>query len=317
MPRPNPEPVSDEEIVQDLIDQMRNGVVPWRKPWASGIVGIIIGSLPLDAEMWPSNVRAPKTPFGLFNGIKLMSRANRQGYRTNLWVRKKVVENLGAKIVEFDDRPSEIQTYQEQGQYRGSSQDANTFYNIDQIKDCESTLGLRIIEGSPTGNSLQFNESIKLLKKLKVEKSLKTKWGKLAAYDPSWDFVIMPPLEDFQAATTPGAPAGTAEANYWATMWHEVIHWTGHDTRLNRDRHVRWGDDTYAFEELIAELGSAFLCAQLGVSGEMQHPSYLDSWCRQLTDGSGQDGVKALWDASRHASKARDFVLSKRGERNK
>ena len=198
MPRSNPEPVTDEEIVQDLIDQMRNGVVPWRKPWASGPVGIIIGSLPLDAEMWPSNVRAPKTPFGLFNGIKLMSRANRQGYRTNLWVRKKVVENLGAKIVEFDDRPTEIQTYQEQGQYRGSSRDTNTFYNIDQIKDCESTLGLTIIEGSPTGNSLQFKKSIKLLKTLKTQKSLKIEKGELAVYYPSWDFVLMPPSKIFR-----------------------------------------------------------------------------------------------------------------------
>lgn len=315
MPRSNPEPISDAEIVQDLIDQMRKGVVPWRKPWASGPVGIIIGSLPLDATMWPSNVRAPKTPFGIFNGTMMLIRAQMRDYRTNLWVSAKVVEDLGAKIVDFDDRPTGTQTSQEQGEYRGSQQGTNGFFNIDQIKNCEATLGLTIIQASTNTKQAHFTKSEKLLAKLQDQEALKIEWRTLAAYDPSWDYVLMPRIEDFRNATKPGSPVGTAEANFWATMWHEVIHWTGHDSRLNRDRHVRWGDETYAFEELIAELGSSFLCARLGISGEMQHPSYLDSWCRQLAKESGQDGAEVLWKACKFASAARDFVLLKSTER--
>lgn len=97
------------------------------------------------------------------------------------------------------------------------------------------------------------------------------------------------------------------DEDYWATFWHEVIHWTGHPKRLNRQRHRRWGDETYAFEELIAELGAAFLCTQLGVSGKLQHAAYLESWCKCLEEG----GTLALWHASESAAKARDFVLDR------
>ncbi|MCY4143244.1 MAG: zincin-like metallopeptidase domain-containing protein [Gammaproteobacteria bacterium] len=98
-----------------------------------------------------------------------------------------------------------------------------------------------------------------------------------AAYSPSGDVVMMPTLEHYSVtaeqidrnATTDGV------AQYWATLWHEVVHWTVHESRLDRERHLEWGDAIYAFEELVAELGSAYLCGYLESKGNFSTLSTL------------------------------------------
>ncbi|MYF79705.1 MAG: DUF1738 domain-containing protein [Proteobacteria bacterium] len=304
----DPKPVTDEEILQSIIEQMERGVSPWRKPWADSAAGVIIGSLIHDRATWPSNLRAPKTPYGVFNGTILLGRASDRGYRTNLWITSEVVESLDVKTVDDDDRPTAIQRYREYEPYRGSYEGVRLVYNIDQICECERSLGLAFLDKQPTNTSqFRFERSEALLDRLKQEHSLQIVRENRAAYAPSWDVVMMPDLEQFYARVTTGSQARKAEANYWATMWHEVVHWTGHHSRLDRLREARWGDSIYAFEELVAELGAAFICAFLGVNGELQHESYLDSWCQALK----RDKVKALWEASRHAAAAKDFILAK------
>ena len=156
-----------------------------------------------------------------------------------------------------------------------------------------------------------MKRSQSLLERLVDRHSLQIVHENRAAYSPSWDIVMMPSINQFKIALTGSDDDRDGVARYWATLWHEVVHWTGHPSRLNRERHRRWGDRRYAFEELIAELGAAFLCAHLGIDGELQHESYLDSWCRALS----QDRARSLWTASRYASAGKDFVLS-RGESN-
>ena len=306
-PSNEPAPVTDEEILHHIIEQMEGGVLPWRKPWANSASGVIIGSLRHDRAMWPSNLRAPKTPYGLFNGTILLGRASERGYRTNLWITSGVVRDLGVKIAKFDNRPTAIQRYREHEAYRGSYERVRLVYNIDQISNCERALGLTFYERQPSKpGQVKYKRSKALLDRLKRECSLVVVHENRAAYAPSSDVVMMPDREQFRAPV--GADSqehNQAEANYWATMWHEVVHWTGHPSRLDRLRQARWGDEVYAFEELVAEVGAAFLCAHLGVNGEMQHESYLDSWCRVLK----RDRVKALWNAASHAAQARDFVL--------
>lgn len=303
------EPVTDNEIVRQLIGQMESGVAPWRKPWADSAAGVIIGSSVHDGAMWPSNLRAPKVPFGVFNGTMLLARASSKRYRTNLWVPLEVVAELGVRVVDDDDRPTAIQRFHQYEAYSGSQSGIRLVYNIDQIDDCEKSLGLAFFEKRHADSvRMQFKRSKKLLERLKVNHSLQIVRDNRAAYTPSWDVVMMPDIEQFAAAAETAEPQEReAEANYWATMWHEVVHWTGHPNRLDRDHHVRWGDKIYAFEELIAELGAAFLCASLGINGELQHESYLDSWCRALK----QDSVRSLWEASAYAAAAKDFILEK------
>jgi antirestriction protein ArdC len=105
-----------------------------------------------------------------------------------------------------------------------------------------------------------------------------------AYYSPALDFVHMPSRESFEAT-----PTSTATECYYSTMLHELTHWTGHSSRLSRDFSGRFGNEAYAFEELVAELGSAMLCAELGISVEPRadHAQYLNSWVKVLKGDNG------------------------------
>lgn len=93
--------------------------------------------------------------------------------------------------------------------------------------------------------------------------------GQNAFFQPSTDEVWLPERHLFSDA-----------ANFYATGLHELVHWSGGKKRLNREMKGKFGSEDYAFEELIAELGSAFLMADLGIAGEVQHESYIASWLK-------------------------------------
>lgn len=116
-----------------------------------------------------------------------------------------------------------------------------------------------------------------------------------AYYSPSADKICLPTRERF-----------TSESNFYATALHELTHWTGNETRLNRNFGKRFGDDAYAFEELVAELGSAFTVGQLGMIDATieAHADYVQSWIKVL-----KDDKKAIFTAASQAAKASDFIL--------
>lgn len=93
---------------------------------------------------------------------------------------------------------------------------------------------------------------------------------------------------------------------WYRTKLHELGHWTGHVSRLNRDFSGRFGNSAYAREELVAELSSAFLCAELGVAPTVRHADYLGSWLEVLRGDN-----RAIFQAASLASKAADFVMGR------
>ena len=110
----------------------------------------------------------------------------------------------------------------------------------------------------------------------------------------------MPPIESF--FDTEG---------YYSTLAHESVHWTKHPTRLAREfGRKAWGDEGYAAEELVAELGSAFLCADLEITPQVsdRHAAYMTSWLRVLLDDN-----RAIFRAASHAQKAVDFLYGLQG----
>ena len=117
--------------------------------------------------------------------------------------------------------------------------------------------------------------------------------GDRAFYVPSGDFMQVPPQ-----------PAFFEQINYYRTCFHELSHWTGHDTRLARDQSGRFGSKHYAREELVAEMASAFLCAALGIVPTVRHADYLASWLEVLREDN-----RAIFRAASQASKAADFIL--------
>ena len=120
--------------------------------------------------------------------------------------------------------------------------------------------------------------------------------GEMAFYSPSHDFIQVPPQ---QAYFEP--------INWYRTVLHELGHLSGHASRLNRDFSGRYGSEAYAREELVAELCSAFLCAELGVVPTVRHADYLGAWLEILKGDN-----RAIFQAASMASKAADFVMGRR-----
>lgn len=119
--------------------------------------------------------------------------------------------------------------------------------------------------------------------------------GSSACYIPSLDRIHIPAFADFHDAES-----------YYATLAHEMTHWTRHESRLHRDfGRERFGDEGYAMEELVAELGAAFLCADLDIELTVRddHASYIASWLKVLKSDS-----RAVFTAAAHAQRAADFL---------
>ena len=104
-----------------------------------------------------------------------------------------------------------------------------------------------------------------------------------------------------------GSEYGTAKEDYYCVLAHEATHWTAHGNRLNRELGKRFGDHQYSAEELIAELGSAFICAELGISPQprLDHAQYLKHWLEMMKADS-----RAIFAAAARAQEAVSFLAS-------
>ena len=118
--------------------------------------------------------------------------------------------------------------------------------------------------------------------------------GSRAFYRRSDDQITLPDRVRFKVAE-----------DFYATGLHELTHWTGNEHRLDRTWGKRFGDDAYAFEELVAEMGSAFLSAKLGLKGEMQHANYISGWLKVL-----QQDHRALVKTASLAQKAFEYLYA-------
>ena len=163
-------------------------------------------------------------------------------------------------------------------------------FNVDQ---CDG-LPIETIESPPGAQSqLVESDAYQAIDALLASHSVEVRFGgNDAFYDRHSDFIGMPE----RAAHLPGDA-------YYSTLLHELTHWTGHPTRLNRPGIADIGS-AEAHEELIAEIGSAFLCAEFGIRNHLRHEGLVLRWVREL----GED-PKAMFKASSLAWKARCYLL--------
>jgi len=124
--------------------------------------------------------------------------------------------------------------------------------------------------------------------------------GSSAYYSPSHDEIVLPHFVDFEAPE-----------HYYSVACHEHGHWAGAKHRLAREFGKRFGDAAYAAEELVAELTSAYLCAELGIPGKLRHPEYLASWIQVL-----RADARALFTAGAKASQAAEYLARLGGLRS-
>ncbi len=126
--------------------------------------------------------------------------------------------------------------------------------------------------------------------------------GEEAYFAPKADYIAMPSQQRFI-----GTETSTATEGWYSVLLHELTHWSGHENRLARQYGERFGDDAYAMEELVAELGAAFLCGDLGISVEPRpdHAAYIDHWLRIM-----KGNRKAIFTAACAANKAAEYLKS-------
>ncbi|HTQ10397.1 MAG TPA: zincin-like metallopeptidase domain-containing protein [Fimbriimonadaceae bacterium] len=275
---------SPYQIVTDkIIQALERGVVPWRKPWHT-------------QEGPPCNAVSRRPYHGV--NLLLLSLAHYQDHR---WLTYKQAKELGGFV-----RPGESSSIavfwkawkiedeeQKDGEVKRRQVSVLRFYNLFNVVQCEG-LGLPELEG----DGRQEHERIAAAEALvrNVPDSPRLHEGdKQACYYPLADVVSIPALSSFVSADS-----------YYNTLFHELAHATGHESRLNRPgmRSI-FGSRDYAREELVAELTSAFCCAMLGLDNSLleDSASYIGGWLKTL-----HDDPRAIVVAASQAQRATDYL---------
>jgi len=288
------------EVTSWLKDQLRKEKVPWIKPWAD--LSVRIGGESFPVNGWPSNIRSPRSYYGPLNMLLLMQQlqARKADYRSDLWITPDALEKLEVEVPK--ERPYKIFTFFP-GRYGGYAFTFREVFHVEQFDNCEKTMGFSFVDFDTGEHGYSYERSKNALDALTRKHWLHIREGqRYAAFHLDTECVSMPGIGQF--IRKHGRDDG--EAHYWATMWHEVVHWTGHRSRLDRTLTGMDGDEAaYALEELVAEIGSAYLCANFGIEGKLQHAQYMKSWLEVLED----KGDEALAEAFVNAQKAAKWVL--------
>ena len=290
-----------EAVQAKIIEQMETVGSDWVKPWINAGIA--------------TNASTEKVYRGI-NLFHLGMICSEFGYEHNEWMTFKQAEAKGFKIISNKDMPDGKSTSQiiifykpmpKSKKYYTPSDNAN-FSNgkipmIPMLKSYRVFNACQIDGYTPKAKAKLANHVNDLSKSKTKEIDLffaNTKanikiTGDVACYVPSIDEIRMPSKDSFFTAV-----------DFYSTQAHESTHWTGSKTRLNRLKaNAKFGSASYAFEELVAEIGSTFLCAKLGIEAQPRedHAKYLNSWIKVLKNDS-----KALYRAFSQAQKAVDFL---------
>lgn len=259
-----------QEVTDTIVSQLEAGVVPWQKPWQGQDSSVL--SL-------PQNTVTGNHYRGI-NILLLWTAALQHEFPTQEWAsfyqwqnRKQSIRKgeKGTTIVYYDTIEKE-----ENGELKKIPLlKSSVVFNKSQLANYKP-------EDEQPANPVSLVERIGKVEEFiyNTEVIVEHK-GTKACYLPGKDKIQMPAPEYFIDTETSKASEG-----YYATLLHELTHWTGHPKRLDRKFGKKFGDETYAMEELVADLGSAFLCAELDITKAVNpnHASYIDHWLKQLKD---------------------------------
>ena len=258
-----------KDSIEKIIQAIDKGVKPWVAPFGR-----------------PTLRRAEnfftKTKYQGVNSILLLMEAYAEGFSSNAWLTFKQISALKGKVrkgeaskriffftyVEKKDAETKQVNPDKEVELVPRWKYFNVF-NVDQTEGLVLPETKNLAEGNPLSN-ISVDDFV-LQTKAEIQHSDK----KAAFYSPGFDLIHLPYQKHFHSVEA-----------YYATLLHELVHWTGHRKRLDRlQAGNRFGDKAYAFEELVAELGSTFLSTDLNVHADIEnHASYLASWSQLLND---------------------------------
>ncbi len=277
-------------VTDSIVKQLEQGVRPWMKPWnAEHAAGRITRPLRFNGK-----------PYSGINILMLWAAAEEAGYTCPLWLTYQQSKELGGHVKKGEHGSLVVyaSTFKksEADDTGGEVEREIPFLKQYSVFNAEQCEGLPdhyyATKEKPSSTIERVEQADRFFKNLNAEIR---EGGDKAFYTISHDYVRMPFLETFRDSES-----------HAATLAHELCHWTRHPSRLNRDfGRKRFGDEGYAMEELVAELGSAFLCADLNITPELRadHAEYLATWLRVL-----KDDKRAIFTAASHASKAVEFM---------
>jgi len=269
-----------QDVTNKIVAAIEAGTPPWVKPWSV-------------SDQRPKNAATQRLYRGI-NSLLLGLEAQAHGYISNAWLTYRQAAALNAQV---------------RGGERGT---AIVLYKLHEIDDakvegekrvipllrCFTVFNVAQIDGLPQPTppaqpTLGWNAHLEA-ELLLSSSGADIRFGTASAYfHPAKDVIYLPAKEAF-----------ADKAAFYSVALHELVHWAGHPTRCNRDLSGRFGNDSYAVEELVAELGSAFLCAHCRIDGRLQHAAYLHSWLRVL-----KSDKRAIFTASAKAQQAADLLL--------
>src|ERR1700683_5397960 len=286
-----------QKITDQIVMALEQGVRPWHQPWnAEHSAGRITRPL-----------RGNGVPYQGINVLMLWSAAIEKGYAAPIWMTFKQALEFNAHVrkgeqgslVVYADKIIRTETDTATGEESEQAipfMKGYTVFNVEQIDGLPERFYAKAEPRTETVQRIARVESFIAATGANVVHG-----GNRAFYSPASDHVQMPVIEAFRDAES-----------YYATLAHETTHWTRHPSRLDRDfGRKRYGDEGYAMEELVAELGSAFLSADLDLTPEVRedHAAYIASWIKVL-----KDDKRALFSAASHAQRAADFLHSLQAE---
>ncbi len=270
------------EVTNRIITALEGGTPPWICPWRDGTA-------------LPSNLATGK-PYRGINILLLSFEADMRCYSDSRWVTLRQANELGAKVRKGEHGTSIVFFKMKEIADMAESDDEQkrvvpmlrtyTVFNTSQLEFLPERFELRHSPAvwQPLGEAEQL---------LHETGAVIRHGGNRAFYSPSEDLIQLPPEAWFE---TPD--------DYYATALHETVHWTGHPRRLNRVLGRRHGIEAYAYEELVAEMGAAFLCTHVGIPARLEHASYIDNWLDAL-----RRDKRLIFTAAGAAQKAADYVL--------
>jgi antirestriction protein ArdC len=280
------------EVTAKILASLDAGVVPWRKPWrAYGS-----GNMPRNA--------ITNRPYSGANTVLLWITAEERGYAAPKWLTYKQAAEAGGQVrrgargtqIVYVGRV--VKKDETTGRERAIAfLKSFTVFNLAQCDGLE-----HLVDAAP--KIINPDERDALADEFMKSTGAVVQHGESRAYYSSKsDYINLPMFEAFKGAE-----------DYYATAFHELTHWTGHEKRLNRTFGKRFGDATYSAEELVAELGSAFLCAEFGFDNTLENSaSYIDHW-RSFLNEHEHAFIEAAGKASRAVEFMRGLAIAEQPE---
>lgn len=277
------------EVTRRIVEAIERGVRPWSRPWSRSQAA---------ADMLPR--RHTGEAYRGVNVLLLWAAALERGYTAQTWLTFRQVQAEGGQVRKGEKGTTVVYA----GQFmpaNGTTDDNDediparrtlaylrsyTVFNVEQVDGLPASPTPQPEEWPKVGNDAQAF----------IAKTGATvhHGGDRAFYAPGPDVVQVPHARQFRDAVA-----------YLGTLTHELVHWTGHTDRLARQFGQRFGDQAYAMEELVAELGAAFVCARLNVGAEPRedHAAYLTEWLAVL-----KADKRAVFTAAAQAQSAADYL---------